>query len=81
MLSACKSRILEFVWFVKPMGTRLAALKFLQRVILVQTRGISDPSCRTGMALIFCSFPSSWRGLSDFEPVRIFGRESCLYSS
>ncbi|KAJ7583294.1 Symplekin tight junction protein C terminal-domain-containing protein [Mycena floridula] len=42
-LSACKSRILEFVWSVKPMGTRLAALKFLQRVILVQTRGISDP--------------------------------------
>ncbi|KAF8892079.1 Symplekin tight junction protein C terminal-domain-containing protein [Infundibulicybe gibba] len=43
-LSACKSRIIEFVWSPQiPTGMRLSAMKFLQRVILVQTRGISDP--------------------------------------
>ncbi|OSD03106.1 hypothetical protein PYCCODRAFT_296574 [Trametes coccinea BRFM310] len=44
ILSQVKARILGFVW--EPHvnnGVRLAAVKFMQRVILVQTRGISDP--------------------------------------
>ncbi|KAJ7281804.1 Symplekin tight junction protein C terminal-domain-containing protein [Mycena rebaudengoi] len=43
-LSSCKARILEFVWSpVASNGVRFSAMKFLQRVILLQTRGISDP--------------------------------------
>ncbi|KAF8159678.1 Symplekin tight junction protein C terminal-domain-containing protein [Crassisporium funariophilum] len=43
-LSACKTRIIEFVWSPTiNAGVRLSAMKFVQRVILVQTRGISDP--------------------------------------
>lgn len=43
-LSACKARILDFVWApTTTNGIRFSSIKFLQRVILVQTRGISDP--------------------------------------
>jgi hypothetical protein len=43
-LTFCKSRILEFVWTSEVnVGVKLSAIKFLQRVILVQTRGVSDP--------------------------------------
>ncbi|KAF9499581.1 hypothetical protein BDN71DRAFT_1441725 [Pleurotus eryngii] len=43
-LTRCKVRILEFLWSPKPTaGMRLSAMKFMQRVILVQTRGVSDP--------------------------------------
>ncbi|TFK32777.1 Symplekin tight junction protein C terminal-domain-containing protein [Crucibulum laeve] len=43
-LSTCKTRIIELVWAPKTnVGVRLSAMKFVQRVILVQTRGISDP--------------------------------------
>ncbi|KAJ7504498.1 Symplekin tight junction protein C terminal-domain-containing protein [Mycena galericulata] len=43
-LSTCKDRILEFVWAPSTNnGVRFSSIKFLQRVILVQTRGISDP--------------------------------------
>lgn len=43
-LSACKNRIIEFVWSqTVSVGVKLSAMKFVQRVILVQTRGISDP--------------------------------------
>ncbi|KIK99799.1 hypothetical protein PAXRUDRAFT_822333 [Paxillus rubicundulus Ve08.2h10] len=43
-LCQCKTRILEFV--VLPTannGVKLSAVKFMQRVILLQTRGVSDP--------------------------------------
>ena len=44
ILTACKARILELVWSpTASLGVKLAALKFMQRVILVQTRGVSDP--------------------------------------
>ncbi|CDO73286.1 hypothetical protein BN946_scf185008.g48 [Trametes cinnabarina] len=44
VLSQAKARILEFVWTPHVNnGVRLAAVKFMQRVILVQTRGVSDP--------------------------------------
>ncbi|KAI0372816.1 hypothetical protein BV20DRAFT_1034476 [Pilatotrama ljubarskyi] len=44
ILSQAKGRILEYVWAPNVnSGVRLAAVKFMQRVILVQTRGISDP--------------------------------------
>ncbi|THH09925.1 hypothetical protein EW145_g1681 [Phellinidium pouzarii] len=43
-LAACKARILEMVRSsTATSGPKLAALKFMQRVILVQTRGVSDP--------------------------------------
>lgn len=43
-LSTCKTRILELFWSPNGgVGVKLSAMKFLQRVILVQTRGISDP--------------------------------------
>jgi hypothetical protein len=47
-LTQAKSRILEFVWSQAPVsaGIRLAAVKFMQRVILVQTRGVADPRVR-----------------------------------
>ncbi|KAI9064047.1 hypothetical protein FKP32DRAFT_1714615 [Trametes sanguinea] len=44
ILSQVKARILDFVWAPHVNnGVRLAAVKFMQRVILVQTRGVSDP--------------------------------------
>lgn len=43
-LSNCKTRILEFVWSNSvSTGVKLSAVKFMQRVILVQTRSVSDP--------------------------------------
>ncbi|KAH7335182.1 Symplekin tight junction protein C terminal-domain-containing protein [Rhizoctonia solani] len=43
-LSAAKSRILAFVDDGSlPLGIRLSAIKFMQRAILVQTRGVNDP--------------------------------------
>ncbi|KAI0820808.1 Symplekin tight junction protein C terminal-domain-containing protein [Trametes gibbosa] len=44
VLAQTKARIIELVWAPQTNGgVRLAALKFMQRVILVQTRGINDP--------------------------------------
>ncbi|KAH9924792.1 Symplekin tight junction protein C terminal-domain-containing protein [Fomitopsis serialis] len=44
VLSQTKVRILEFVWSpTVSNGIKFAAIKFMQRAILVQTRGISDP--------------------------------------
>ncbi|KAJ6518677.1 Symplekin tight junction protein C terminal-domain-containing protein [Mycena sanguinolenta] len=43
-LSTCKARIIEFVWApTTSNGVRFSSVKFLQRIILLQTRGISDP--------------------------------------
>ncbi|KAK2463684.1 hypothetical protein APHAL10511_004435 [Amanita phalloides] len=43
-LTSCKARILDLVWSnAASTGVKLSAIKYLQRVILVQTRGISDP--------------------------------------
>ncbi len=46
VLSIAKRRIIEFIENSSTpgqAGVRLAALKFAQRVVLVQTRGVSDP--------------------------------------
>ncbi|KAG0709256.1 Symplekin tight junction protein C terminal-domain-containing protein [Suillus ampliporus] len=44
VLSQCKARILEFIWSPNASsGVKLSAIKFMQRIIIVQTRGISDP--------------------------------------
>ncbi|KZT27847.1 hypothetical protein NEOLEDRAFT_1130335 [Neolentinus lepideus HHB14362 ss-1] len=44
VLVHAKTQILEFVRAPGvPMGVKLAAVKFMQRVILVQTRGVADP--------------------------------------
>ncbi|CAK5273974.1 unnamed protein product [Mycena citricolor] len=43
-LLSCKARVIDLVWNPTTVtGVRLSALKFVQRVILVQTRGVSDP--------------------------------------
>ncbi|KAF7294404.1 hypothetical protein MKEN_01432800 [Mycena kentingensis (nom. inval.)] len=43
-LTTCKNRIIGLAWAAETTaGIRLTAIKFVQRVILVQTRGISDP--------------------------------------
>ncbi|KAG6910030.1 hypothetical protein DXG01_013754 [Tephrocybe rancida] len=43
-LTTVKTRIIEFVWApTSSVGIKLAAMKFVQKVILVQTRGVSDP--------------------------------------
>ncbi|KAG5647460.1 hypothetical protein DXG03_009391 [Asterophora parasitica] len=43
-LTACKARIIEFLWApTAGTGVKLSAMKFVQKVILVQTRGVSDP--------------------------------------
>ncbi|KAF8074984.1 Symplekin tight junction protein C terminal-domain-containing protein [Lyophyllum atratum] len=43
-LAACKTRIIEFLWSpTSSVGVKVSAMKFVQRVILVQTRGVSDP--------------------------------------
>jgi symplekin len=43
-LTHCKTRVLELVWApTASIGVKLSAIKFMQRVILVQTRGASDP--------------------------------------
>ena len=33
-----------------PAGIRIAAIKFMQKVILVQTRGVTDPRVRSFIA-------------------------------
>ncbi|GBE86574.1 hypothetical protein SCP_0904530 [Sparassis crispa] len=44
VLTQAKARILELVWAPHVnSGVKFAAVKFMQKVILVQTRGISDP--------------------------------------
>ncbi|KIJ65684.1 hypothetical protein HYDPIDRAFT_131045 [Hydnomerulius pinastri MD-312] len=44
LLCQCKSRILELIGIPNAnSGVKLSAVKFMQRVILLQTRGISDP--------------------------------------
>lgn len=43
-LTACKNRIIDMVWSTGVnAGVKLSAMKFVQRVILVQTRGVQDP--------------------------------------
>jgi symplekin len=47
MLVQAKATILEWVWAPNvAAGVKLAAIKFLQRIIVVQTRGVSDPRVR-----------------------------------
>lgn len=47
-MSQAKTRILEYVWSpTATHGLKFAAIKFMQRAILVQTRGISDPRVRS----------------------------------
>ncbi|KIM53908.1 hypothetical protein SCLCIDRAFT_1222437 [Scleroderma citrinum Foug A] len=44
LLSQCKSRILELMWSpTANSGLKLSAVKFMQKVVLVQSRGVSDP--------------------------------------
>ncbi|KIJ55664.1 hypothetical protein M422DRAFT_63678 [Sphaerobolus stellatus SS14] len=44
VLTKAKNQILDLVWSnTATAGVKLAALKFMQRAILVQTRGVSDP--------------------------------------
>ena len=52
-LSECKKKILEVFWSTSATGgIKLASLKFVQRVILVQTRGVTDPRVRSSNSLL-----------------------------
>lgn len=57
-LSTCKARIIEFLWSSTVIsGVKLCAMKFVQRVIVVQTRGISDPRvvvCSPSLYKVMC---------------------------
>jgi symplekin len=47
VLNSAKSRILEILYAQHTLaGVRIAAIKFMQKVILVQTRGATDPRVR-----------------------------------
>lgn len=39
---AIKQKILN-LWDIAPIGVRISCIKFVQRVILVQSRGVTDP--------------------------------------
>ncbi|KIP10039.1 hypothetical protein PHLGIDRAFT_28714 [Phlebiopsis gigantea 11061_1 CR5-6] len=44
LLTQTKTKILDLVWAPStPLGIKISSIKFMQRVILVQTRGPSDP--------------------------------------
>ena len=67
-LTRAKNRIIEFMWAPEvQVGVQFAAVKFLQRVILVQSRGIADPrvsvifACplQTNDVCLFLLLPSS----------------------
>lgn len=46
-LVQCKAQIMDFVWSpVAGSGIKLSAVKFMQRMILLMTRGVSDPRVR-----------------------------------
>lgn len=49
-MDAIKSKILS-LWDSGPVGVRLGCIKFVQRVILVQSRGVTDPRV-SGVPLI-----------------------------
>ena len=62
-LTQAKGRILEMVWTPHVnAGLRLSAVKFMQRVILVQTRGVNDPRVRSlnRIALLTLSSDACW---------------------
>lgn len=46
-LVQCKAQIMEFVWSpTTGGGIKLSAVKFMQRMIVLMTRGVSDPRVR-----------------------------------
>ncbi|KAG9093472.1 hypothetical protein FS749_014324, partial [Ceratobasidium sp. UAMH 11750] len=54
-LTATKSRILALLDDTTlPLGVRLSAIKFMQRTILVQTRGVNDPRNKADPNLSLC---------------------------
>jgi len=76
-LSHVKNRIIEFMWAPNAhAGVQFAAVKFVQRVILVQSRGIADPrvswslpsvsTCIAGLrASVFPCSPSKLQNKND----------------
>jgi hypothetical protein len=83
-LSQCKSTILDFVGApVVNNGVRLSAVKFMQRVILVQTRGIADP--RVCLSMPFdhphsqITFPSDAKQKRS-KYLKLWGRSSIYIS-
>ena len=75
MLSLAKGRILELVYAPSVnAGIRLAAVKFMQRAILVQTRGVADPR-------VSSCFISSQRANCIVSPAAKQERPESLYVS
>jgi symplekin-like protein len=54
-LMRAKNRIIEFMWSQNAQaGVQFAAVKFLQRVILVQSRGVADPRVSVIFPFFLC---------------------------
>ncbi|KAF5383732.1 hypothetical protein D9615_003524 [Tricholomella constricta] len=86
-LSACKARIIEFLWSpTTGVGVKLSAMKFVQKVIIVQTRGVSDPRLqnKNDPNLAFCpaDHPFITAALLENEGKKLLeGVITTLYSS
>ncbi|KIK09035.1 hypothetical protein K443DRAFT_672073 [Laccaria amethystina LaAM-08-1] len=86
-LSACKNRIIELVWSqTVSVGVKLSAMKFVQRVILVQTRGISDPRLqnKNDPNISFCPVDHPYMSVAKLESEGqklLEGVVATLYSS
>ncbi len=75
-LMRAKNRIIAFMWSQNTQaGVQLAAVKFLQRVILVQSRGVADPR----VSVIFPFFLMFARTLQtkDVSCLFLFPTKSC----
>jgi Symplekin/PTA1 N-terminal len=58
-LTRAKNRVIELMWAPNtPSGIQFAAVKFLQRVILVQSRGIADPRVCRSFCPIYVTRPT-----------------------
>ncbi|GLB41805.1 putative symplekin tight junction protein C terminal [Lyophyllum shimeji] len=86
-LSASKTRIIEFLWSPSTaVGVKLSAMKFVQRVILVQTRGVSDPRLQNkndpNLALCPADHPFIFVAQLENEGKKLFdGLVATLYTS
>lgn len=78
-----KTRIMEYsVHPTTPLGVRLAAIKFLQRVILVHSKGASDPRVNEFSTNIILYLKTHlFRSLTTWIPLCIIASKSSRPSS
>ena len=76
-LVACKTRIIEFLWSpTAAVGIKICAIKFVHRVILLQTRGVSDPRVVFSLALSQCA---RFLSLVEFHSSKIGMIQTCRF--